>query len=81
MTGLLTILILLGITIAIWQMVKIFDLAQANKDNSQIANDKEQDNHTSFSGHVLAGTFLVDSLFLTFLKFCLRSLRNEMSKS
>ena len=39
MTGLLTILILLGITIAIWQMVKIFDLAQVNKDTSQVAND------------------------------------------
>ena len=37
--GLLTILILLGITIAIWQMVKIFDLAQVNKDTSQVAND------------------------------------------
>ena len=41
MTGLLTILILLGITIAIWQMVKIFDLAQANKDVSQVANDND----------------------------------------
>ena len=41
MTGLLTILILLGITIAIWQMVKIFDLAQANRDTSQVANDKD----------------------------------------
>ena len=41
MTGLLTILILLGITIAIWQMVKIFDLAQVNKDVSQVANDKD----------------------------------------
>ncbi len=41
MTGLLTILILLVITIAIWQMVKIFDLAQANKDVSQVANDND----------------------------------------
>ena len=41
MTGLLTILILLGITIAIWQMVKIFDLAQLNKDISQVANDDD----------------------------------------
>ena len=41
MTGLLTILVLLGITIAIWQMVKIFDLAQANKDVSQVANDND----------------------------------------
>ena len=41
MTGLLSILILLGITIAIWQMVKIFDLAQVNKDISQVANDDD----------------------------------------
>ncbi len=41
MTGLLTILILLGITIAIWQMVKIFDLAQVNKDISQVANNSD----------------------------------------
>ena len=30
MTALLTIIILLFIAVAIWQMVKIFDLAQAN---------------------------------------------------
>jgi cytochrome c oxidase subunit 2 len=45
MTGLLTILILLGITIAIWQMVKIFDLAQVNKDLSQVANDSDNKVH------------------------------------
>ena len=45
MTGLLTILILLGITIAIWQMVKIFDLAQVNKDLSQVANDNDNKVH------------------------------------
>ena len=45
MTGLLTILILLGITIAIWQMVKIFDLAQVNKDLSQVANDGDNKVH------------------------------------
>ena len=41
MTALLTILILLSITVAIWQMVKIFDLANANSENSQVANDKD----------------------------------------
>lgn len=41
MTALLTILILLSITVAIWQMVKIFDLANANSENSQIATDKD----------------------------------------
>ena len=39
MTGLLTILILFVITVAIWQMVKIFDLAQV-KANTQVATIK-----------------------------------------
>ena len=34
MTALLTILVLVFITVAIWQMVKIFDLAQAGSSNS-----------------------------------------------
>jgi cytochrome c oxidase subunit II len=41
MTALLTIIVLVFITIAIWQMVKIFDLANANKENSQVATDKD----------------------------------------
>lgn len=41
MTALLTIIVLVFITIAIWQMVKIFDLANANNENSQVANDKD----------------------------------------
>ena len=41
MTALLTIIVLLFIAIAIWQMVKIFDLAQVNIKNSQVANDKD----------------------------------------
>ncbi len=49
MTGLLTILILLGITIAIWQMVKIFDLAQVNKDISQVATIMT----TKFNGYLM----------------------------
>ena len=51
MTSLLTILILLGITIAIWQMVKIFDLTQGKSDNSQIANDKDN----SVNGYLMLG--------------------------
>ena len=39
MTALLTILVLVFITVAIWQMVKIFDLANANNENAQVAND------------------------------------------
>ena len=41
MTALLTIIVLVFITIAIWQMVKIFDLANVNNENSQVANDKD----------------------------------------
>ncbi|MCK0108485.1 cytochrome c oxidase subunit II [Flavobacteriaceae bacterium S0825] len=41
MTALLTIIVLVFITVAIWQMVKIFDLANANNENSQVANDKD----------------------------------------
>jgi len=41
MTALLTIIVLVFIAIAIWQMVKIFDLANANNEGSQVANDKD----------------------------------------
>ena len=41
MTALLTIIVLVFITVAIWQMVKIFDLANANNENSQVATDKD----------------------------------------
>ncbi|TGV00924.1 cytochrome c oxidase subunit II [Flavivirga rizhaonensis] len=41
MTALLTIIVLVFILIAIWQMVKIFDLAQAKNENSQVATDKD----------------------------------------
>jgi cytochrome c oxidase subunit 2 len=45
MTTLFIILILIFITIAIWQMIKIFDLSKAISgikiDNSQIANDED----------------------------------------
>jgi cytochrome c oxidase subunit 2 len=41
MTTLLTILIVIFVAVAIWQMVKIFDLAQAGTSNDQVANDKD----------------------------------------
>ena len=48
MTTLFIVLILIFISIALWQMIKIFDLSRAISgvkiDDSQIANDK--DNHT-----------------------------------
>ncbi|MDC1194919.1 cytochrome c oxidase subunit II [Flavobacteriaceae bacterium] len=66
MTGLLTILILLGITIAIWQMVKIFDLAQANKDVTQVANDNDNRIH----GYLMLA-FLVFIYGITIVSFAL----------
>ena len=66
MTTLLTLLILLGITIAIWQMVKIFDLAQANRDNSQIANDKDN----SVNGYLMLA-FLGFIYIITIISFVL----------
>ena len=51
MTALLTIIVLVFITIAIWQMIKIFDLAQAKADNSQIANDKDN----RINGYLMMG--------------------------
>jgi cytochrome c oxidase subunit 2 len=41
MTALLTIIVLVFILVAIWQMVKIFDLAQAKGESSSIATDKD----------------------------------------
>ena len=43
MTALLTIIVLVFILVAIWQMVKIFDLAQAKNenDNAGVATDKD----------------------------------------
>ncbi|NIK90552.1 cytochrome c oxidase subunit II [Mangrovimonas sp. CR14] len=41
MTAFFTIIILVFIGVAIWQMVKIFDLAQVGASNSQVATDKD----------------------------------------
>ena len=54
MTALLTIIVLVFILVAIWQMVKIFDLAQAKIENSQVAND----NDNKMNGYLMIG-FLV----------------------
>ena len=66
MTALLTILILLAITIAIWQMVKIFDLTQTNRDTSQVANDKDN----SINGYLMLG-FLGFIYLITIISFAL----------
>ena len=41
MTAFLTIIVVLFVAVAIWQMVKIFDLAQVGKENTQIATDQD----------------------------------------
>ncbi|WP_136481525.1 cytochrome c oxidase subunit II [Cognatitamlana onchidii] len=51
MTALLTIIVLVFILIAIWQMVKIFDLAQARSENNQVATDKDN----TMNGYLMMG--------------------------
>ncbi|MHA7942171.1 cytochrome c oxidase subunit II [Formosa sp. 3Alg 14/1] len=52
MTALFIILVLVFITIAIWQMVKIFDLAQVGlEQNDQIATDKDN----TLNGYLMIG--------------------------
>ncbi|TYA74546.1 cytochrome c oxidase subunit II [Seonamhaeicola marinus] len=55
MTALLTIIVLVFILIAIWQMVKIFDLAQAKNggedDNPGVATDKDN----TLNGYLMMG--------------------------
>jgi len=64
MTAFLTIIVLVFITVAIWQMVKIFDLAQANKDNTQVANDKDN----RINGYLMLG-FLAFIYIITIVCF------------
>ncbi len=66
MTALLTILVLVFITVAIWQMVKIFDLAQATAENTQIANDKDN----RVNGYLMLG-FLAFIYIITIVCFVL----------
>ena len=54
MTAFLSIIIVLFIAIAIWQMVKIFDLAQVGVSNNQVAND----NDNRLNGYLMIG-FLI----------------------
>lgn len=60
MTALLTIIVLVLVAIAIWQMTKIFELSQASADNSQIASDKDN----KLNGYLMYG-FLVFIYLLT----------------
>jgi len=67
MTAFLTIIVLVFITVAIWQMVKIFDLAQVNKDNTQVANDKDN----RINGYLMLGflAFIYGITIVCFVKW------------
>jgi cytochrome c oxidase subunit 2 len=64
MTALLTIIVLVFITVAIWQMVKIFDLTNANNENAQVANDKDN----KLNAYLMLG-FLVFIYVITIVCF------------
>jgi len=66
MTALLTIIVLVFILVAIWQMVKIFDLAQAKTGdtNTDIASDKDN----TLNGYLMMG-FLVFIYAITIVSF------------
>ena len=66
MTALLSILVLVFILVAIWQMVKIFDLTQVGNEgaNSQVANDTDN----RINGYLMMG-FLIFIYVITILCF------------
>ena len=64
MTPLLTIIIVLFVAVAIWQLVKIFDLAKAGSENSSIATDKDN----RINGYLMMG-FLIFIYVITILCF------------
>ncbi|WP_370000678.1 cytochrome c oxidase subunit II [Winogradskyella sp.] len=64
MTALLTIIIVLFVAVAIWQLIKIFDLAQAGSENSLVATDKDN----KINGYLMMG-FLAFIYIITILSF------------
>jgi len=64
MTTLLTILVLILVAIAIWQMTKIFELSQIKADNSQVANDKDN----KYNGYLMFA-FLIFIYGITIFSF------------
>ncbi|NMH87547.1 cytochrome c oxidase subunit II [Flavivirga algicola] len=64
MTALLTIIVLVFILVAIWQMVKIFDLAQAKNENTGVATDKDN----TMNGYLMMG-FLAFIYVITIVCF------------
>ncbi|OUR91540.1 cytochrome C oxidase subunit II [Flavobacteriales bacterium 34_180_T64] len=65
MTAFLTIIIVLFVAVAIWQMVKIFDLAQVGDDaNTGVATDKDN----TMNGYLMIG-FLIFIYAITIASF------------
>lgn len=64
MTAFFTIIIVLFIAVAIWQMVKIFDLAQVGTSNSDVATDKDN----RINGYIMIG-FLIFIYAITIASF------------
>jgi len=67
MTAFLTIIIVLFIAVALWQMVKIFDLSQANKSNAGVATEKDN----KLNGYLMLGflAFIYGITIVCFLKW------------
>ncbi len=64
MTALLTIIIVLFVAVAIWQLIKIFDLAQVGSTTSPVADDKDN----KINGYLMMG-FLAFIYIITILCF------------
>ncbi|MBC2843507.1 cytochrome c oxidase subunit II [Winogradskyella flava] len=64
MTALLIIIVVLFVAVAIWQLVKIFDLAQVGANNTQVADDKDN----RINGYLMMG-FLAFIYIITILCF------------
>lgn len=64
MTTLLIFIIVLFVAVAMWQMVKIFDLAQVGASNNQVATDKDN----RFNGYMMIA-FLIFIYAITIASF------------
>ncbi len=64
MTTLLTLVVLVLVAIAIWQMTKIFELSQIRTENSQVANDEDN----KMNGYLMFA-FLIFIYGLTIFSF------------
>ncbi|MBT8283475.1 MAG: cytochrome c oxidase subunit II [Muriicola sp.] len=64
MTTLLTILVLILVAIAIWQMTKIFELSQIKAETSQVASDKDN----KYNGYLMFA-FLIFIYAITIFSF------------